>query len=199
MSKNKDNKENREHEEEVLNGEDKKTIDSENGADTPGNGGDEGVREEPSVEDRLAGSEARVAQLIDQNLRQMADFDNYRKRTMKEKAELIRNASADVISKILPVIDDLERAIANNEKSDDIESIKEGTKLIYNKLMHILESEGLSRIPAVGEQFDTDVHEAVAIVPATEDKTKNTVIDCTREGYRLNDRILRTSQVVVAN
>ena len=93
------------------------------------------------IEEKLAASEARVEQLIDQNLRQMAEFDNYRKRTVKEKAELIKTASADILTKLLPVIDDLERAITNNGKSDDITAIKDGTKLIYSKLMHILDGD----------------------------------------------------------
>lgn len=153
----------------------------------------------PTVEEKLAESESRIAQLIDQNLRQMADFDNYRKHTLKDKADLIKNASADILTKILPVIDDLERAIANNDKIDDINAIKEGTRLIYSKLMHILEGEGLKKIPAVGEKFDTDVHEAIAIIPAADEDAKNTVIDCTRDGYKLNDKVIRIAQVVVAN
>ncbi len=151
------------------------------------------------IEEKLAASEARVEQLIDQNLRQMAEFDNYRKRTIKEKAELIKTASADILTKLLPVIDDLERAITNNEKSDDITAIKDGTKLIYSKLMHILDGEGLKKIPAKGEEFNTDIHEAIATIPATDDVARNTIIDCTRDGYMLNDKLLRTSQVVVAN
>ena len=152
-----------------------------------------------SIEEKLAASEARVEQLIDQNLRQMAEFDNYRKRTVKEKAELIKTASADILTKLLPVIDDLERAITNNEKSDDITAIKDGTKLIYSKLMHILDGEGLKKIPAKGEEFNTDIHEAIATIPATDDVARNTIIDCTRDGYMLNGKLLRTSQVVVAN
>lgn len=154
---------------------------------------------EPTIEEQLAASEEKISLLVDQNLRQMAEFDNYRKRTMKEKAELIKSASADILTKILPIIDDLERAITNNAKSDDIDAIKEGFQLIYNKLMHTLESEGLKKIPAKGEKFDTDYHEAIAIIPATEDNVKDTIIDCTRDGYMLNDKVLRTSQVVVAN
>ncbi len=154
---------------------------------------------EPAIEEKLVASEEKISLLVDQNLRQMAEFDNYRKRTLKEKAELIKNASADVLTKILPIIDDLERAIANNAKSDDIDAIKEGFQLIYNKLMHTLEGEGLKKIPAKGEKFNTDYHEAIAIIPATEDNVKDTIIDCTRDGYMLNEKVLRTSQVVVAN
>lgn len=154
---------------------------------------------EPTPEERIAQLEAKTAQLIDQNLRQMADFDNYRKRTLKEKAEIIKNAAADVLTKILPVIDDLERAIEYNGKSDDIDAIKEGTQLIYNKLMHTLDGEGLKKIPAKGEKFDSDIHEAIATVPAADEDSKGKVIDCTRDGYKLNDKLLRAAQVVVAN
>lgn len=170
------------------------------GADIPEQETEDNAEEQSvSIEDRLAESEAAIARLTDQNLRQMAEFDNYRKRTMKEKAELIKNASADVITKILPIIDDMERAIENSAKSDDINAIREGEQLIYSKLMHILEGEGLKKIQTKGEQFDTDIHEAVAIIPASEDNAKNTIIDCTRDGYLLNDKLLRAAQVVVAN
>lgn len=170
------------------------------GADIPEQETEDNAEEQSvSIEDRLAESEAAIAKLTDQNLRQMAEFDNYRKRTMKEKAELIKNASADVITKILPIIDDMERAIENSAKSDDINAIREGEQLIYSKLMHILEGEGLKKIQTKGEQFNTDIHEAVAIIPASEDNAKNTIIDCTRDGYLLNDKLLRAAQVVVAN
>ena len=175
------------------------TVNTENKDESENRKSAENAEAQPTVEEKLAESESKISQLIDQNLRQMAEFDNYRKRTLKEKAELIKSASADILTKILPVIDDMERAIANNAKSDDTDAIKEGAVLIYNKLMHILEGEGLKKIQAKGEQFDTDLHEAIAIIPATEDSAKNTVIDCTRDGYKLNDKVLRIAQVVVAN
>ncbi len=175
------------------------TVNTENKDESEDRESAENAEAQPTVEEKLAESESKISQLIDQNLRQMAEFDNYRKRTLKEKAELIKSASADILTKILPVIDDMERAIANNAKSDDTDAIKEGAVLIYNKLMHILEGEGLKKIQAKGEQFDTDLHEAIAIIPATEDSAKNTVIDCTRDGYKLNDKVLRIAQVVVAN
>lgn len=175
------------------------TVNTENKDESEDSESAENAEAQPTVEEKLAESESKISQLIDQNLRQMAEFDNYRKRTLKEKAELIKSASADILTKILPVIDDMERAIANNAKSDDTDSIKEGAVLIYNKLMHILEGEGLKKIQAKGEQFDTDLHEAIAIIPATEESAKNTVIDCTRDGYKLNDKVLRIAQVVVAN
>ena len=185
-----------------CNGEDagqpEETIDCEKSA-SEGEQQESDIQAEPAIEDKLANCEEKIAALIDQNLRQMAEFDNYRKHSLKEKAELIRNAAANVLTKILPVIDDFERAIQNNGNSNDIDAIREGTKLIYSKLMHILESEGLKRIPAKGEKFDTDFHEAIAIAPATEENPKDTIIDCTRQGYMLNDKVLRTSQVVVAN
>lgn len=175
------------------------TVNTENKDESEDSESAENAEAQSTVEEKLAESESKISQLIDQNLRQMAEFDNYRKRTLKEKAELIKSASADILTKILPVIDDMERAIANNAKSDDTDAIKEGAVLIYNKLMHILEGEGLKKIQAKGEQFDTDLHEAIAIIPATEESAKNTVIDCTRDGYKLNDKVLRIAQVVVAN
>ncbi len=178
------------------------TNDECKNSEADGKGNEESAPEEskePTPEERIAQLEAKTAQFIDQNLRQMAEFDNYRKRTLKEKAELIKNAAADVLTKILPVIDDLERAVEHNGKSDDIDAIKEGTQLIYNKLMHILDGEGLKKIPAKGENFDADIHEAIATVPAADEDSKGKVIDCTRDGYKLNDKLLRAAQVVVAN
>ena len=122
--------------------------------------------QEETVEDKLAKSEAEVADLKDRLLRQMAEFDNYRKRTMKEKADIILNGSAGVVTDILPVIDDLERAIANSAKSEDYNALKEGVELIYNKLMHTLEQKGLQKISPKNEPFDTDFHEAIAMIPA---------------------------------
>ena len=121
--------------------------------------------QEETAETKLVKSEAEVADLKDRLLRQMAEFDNYRKRTMKEKAEIILNGSAGVVTDILPVIDDLERAIANSAKSEDYSALKEGVELIYNKLMHILEQKGLQKISPKNEPFDTDFHEAIAMIP----------------------------------
>ncbi len=153
--------------------------------------------QEETVETKLAKSEAEAADLKDRLLRQMAEFDNYRKRTMKEKAEIILNGSAGVVTDILPVIDDLERAIANSAKSEDYNALKEGVELIYNKLMHILEQKGLQKISPKNEPFDTDFHEAIAMIPAPSEDLKGKVLDCAIDGYKLNDKVLRHAKVAV--
>ena len=157
----------------------------------------ESAPEEETAESKLAKSEAEVADLKDRLLRQMAEFDNYRKRTMKEKAEIILNGSAGVVTDILPVIDDLERAISNSAKSEDFNALKEGIELIYNKLMHILEQKGLQKISPKNEPFDTDFHEAIAMIPAPSEELKGKVLDCAIDGYKLNDKVLRHAKVAV--
>ena len=152
---------------------------------------------EETVEDKLTKAEAEAADLKDRLLRQMAEFDNYRKRTMKEKADIILNGSAGVVTDILPVIDDLERAIANSAKSEDFGALKEGIELIYNKLMHILEQKGLQKISPKNEPFDTDFHEAIAMIPAPSEDLKGKVLDCAIDGYKLNDKVLRHAKVAV--
>ena len=153
--------------------------------------------EEETTEAKLAKSEAEVADLKDRLLRQMAEFDNYRKRTMKEKAEIILNGSANVVTDILPVIDDLEMAIAKSAKSEDYNALKEGVELIYNKLMHTLEQKGLQKISPKNEPFDTDFHEAIAMIPAPSEDLKGKVLDCAIDGYKLNDKVLRHAKVAV--
>lgn len=153
---------------------------------------------EETVEEKLAQAEARCADLQDRLLRQMAEFDNYRKRTIKEKAELIKTASADVIEDILPVIDDLERAIANAGKSQDFQAQNEGLGLIYSKLMHTLEQKGLKKIAPKNEPFDTDFHDAIAMIPAPSEDMKGMVMDCAIDGYMLNEKVLRHAKVAVA-
>ncbi len=180
----------KEEEKEVLNSAEQQTESAQ----------DENAQEETqeeTVEAKLAKSEAEAADLKDRLLRQMAEFDNYRKRTMKEKAEIILNGSAGVVTDILPVIDDLERAIANSAKSEDFGALKEGIELIYNKLMHILEQKGLQKISPKNEPFDTDFHEAIAMIPAPSEDLKGKVLDCAIDGYKLNDKVLRHAKVAV--
>ena len=179
-------------EKEVLNGAEQDAAaaqeNQENNAQEP---------QEETIEDKLAKSEAEIADLKDRLLRQMAEFDNYRKRTMKEKADIILNGSAGVVTDILPVIDDLERAIANSAKSEDYNALKEGVELIYNKLMHTLEQKGLQKISPKNEPFDTDFHEAIAMIPAPSEDLKGKVLDCAIDGYKLNDKVLRHAKVAV--
>lgn len=160
----------------------------------------ESVSQEASdnAEIRLTEAEIKLADMQDKFLRQAAEFDNYRKRTVKEKAELIKNGSADIMTEILPFIDDLERAIANSQKSDDFQTLKDGIEIIYNKLMRTLEQKGLQKISPKDEPFDTDFHEAIAMIPAPNEELKGHVLDCTRDGYQLNDKVLRHAQVAVA-
>ena len=160
----------------------------------------ESVSQEASdnAEIRLTEAEIKLADMQDKFLRQAAEFDNYRKRTVKEKAELIKNGSADIMTEILPFIDDLERAIANSQKSDDFQTLKDGIEIIYNKLLRTLEQKGLQKISPKDEPFDTDFHEAIAMIPAPDEESKGKVLDCTRDGYKLNDKVLRHAQVAVA-
>ncbi|MCR5644224.1 MAG: nucleotide exchange factor GrpE [Prevotella sp.] len=138
-----------------------------------------------------------IADLKDKYLRSVAEFDNYRKRTLKERAELILNGGEKVITAVLPVIDDMERAIENGKKTDDPEVLREGMELIHQKLMKILEAQGVSLIDTDAADFDTDVHEAVAMVPGMGDDKKGKVIDCLQKGYKLNDKVIRHAKVAV--
>ncbi|MBO7113145.1 MAG: nucleotide exchange factor GrpE [Bacteroidaceae bacterium] len=186
----------KEQDKDILNSTDNE---SQPAQETNAQDGQEAPQEaqEETIESKLANSEAQVADLKDRLLRQMAEFDNFRKRTMKEKAEIILNGSAGVVTDILPVIDDLERAIANSAKSEDYNALKEGVELIYNKLMHILEQKGLQKISPKNEPFDTDFHEAIAMIPAPSEDLKGKVLDCAIDGYKLNDKVLRHAKVAV--
>lgn len=130
-------------------------------------------------------------------LRLMADFDNFRKRTLKEKAELLKNGGEDALKKLLPVVDDFERAMAALEGSNDVNAVKEGVELIYSKFRSYLENNGVKEIPAIGESFNDDIHEAITTFPAPTPEQKGKVIDCMTKGYTLNDKVIRHSKVVV--
>ena len=147
--------------------------------------------------DPLAVAEEQIADLKDKYLRSVAEFDNYRKRTLKERTELILNGGEKVITALLPVIDDMERAIASGEKTDDPAVLREGMELICHKLMKVLEAQGVQRIDTQDADFDTDLHEAVAMVPGMGDDKKGKVIDCLTTGYKLNDKVIRHAQVAV--
>lgn len=156
---------------------------------------DEGT-EAPELTD-LEKAQAEVEELKTRLLYKTAEFDNYRKRTLKEKAELILNGGEKAVSAILPVIDDMERAIANGEKTDDPQVLREGMELIYHKMMKAIESLGVKKIETEGADFDTDLHEAVAMVPGMGDDKKGKVIDCMQTGYQLNDKVIRHAKVAV--
>lgn len=153
--------------------------------------------EEKTDAKKLTEAEAQIASLKDQLLRQMAEFDNYRKRTIKEKSELILNGGQKVLESLLPVLDDLERAQTNMDKSDDVATLKEGVELIIDKLTKTLSTQGLSKIETDGSDFDTDFHEAIALVPVEDESKKNQIIDCVQTGYTLNGKVIRHAKVAV--
>ena len=139
----------------------------------------------------------QLASLQDKYIRQIAEFDNYRKRILKEKSELILNGGEKVISSLLPVLDDFERALINIKKGGDETTLLQGTELIYQKLLSTLESQGLSKIKTEKEDFNTDFHEAVAMVPVDDESMKGKVVDCVQTGYTLNNKVIRHSKVAV--
>ena len=157
------------------------------------------LEQEETTEDKdpLEKAQEEIAELKDRWLRSVAEFENYRKRTLKERAELILNGGEKFITSILPVLDDMERAIENGTKTDDPEVLREGMTLIYQKFMKTLESQGVSKIDTENADFDTDVHEAVAMVPGMGDDKKGKVIDCLQQGYKLNDKVIRHAKVAV--
>ena len=157
----------------------------------------EGVAAEAEEKDPLEKAQEQIEELKTQLLYKVAEFENYRKRTLKERAELILNGGEKVITAILPIIDDMERAIENGAKTDDPEVLREGMTLIHQKFMKTLESQGVSKIDTKDADFDTDVHEAVAMVPGMGEDKKGKVIDCLQKGYKLNDKVIRHAKVAV--
>lgn len=153
--------------------------------------------EEAEEQDPLEKAQAELAEMKNQLLYKAAEFENYRKRTLKERAELILNGGEKVITAILPVLDDMERAIANGSKTEDPQVLREGMELIYQKFVKTLEAQGVSKIETKDADFDTDLHEAVAMVPGMGDDKKGKVIDCLQEGYKLNDKVIRHAKVAV--
>ena len=154
--------------------------------------------EEPAEEkDPLEAAKAEIEELKTQILYKTAEFDNYRKRTLKEKTELILNGGEKAVTAVLPVIDDMERAIENGAKTDDPAVLREGMELIYNKFIKALEGLGVKKMDTADADFDTDLHEAVAMVPGMGDDKKGKVIDCLQTGYMLNDKVIRHAKVAV--
>lgn len=145
--------------------------------------------------DPLAEAQAQIEQLKNEMLYKQAEFDNYRKRTIKEKADLILSGGEKTIKEILPVLDDFERALA--DKTEDAEAVREGMRLIFTKFSSILEKMGVKKIETEGADFNVDYHDAIALVPGMGDAMKGKVIDCTKTGYTLNDKVIRHAQVAV--
>ena len=152
---------------------------------------------EEQLEKELEDAQAVIEEQKDKYLRLSAEFDNYRKRTMKEKAELILNGGEKSISSILPVIDDFERAIKTMETAKDVKAVKEGVELIYNKFMATLAQNGVKVIETKDQPLDTDYHEAIAVIPAPSEEQKGKILDCVQTGYTLNDKVIRHAKVVV--
>jgi len=173
---------------ETLNAQAETDTEKEAGQDT---------EKELTVEEKLEAANKEIEELNDKLLRKIAEFDNYRKRTLKEKTELILNGGEKTIVSILPVIDDMERALKNMKNADDVAAVLEGVELIYKKFMDILGKQGVSVIETKDADFDVDIHEAIAQLPAPSEELKGKVMDCTLTGYKLNDKVIRHAQVVV--
>ena len=152
---------------------------------------------EEQLEKELEEAQTAIEEQKDKYLRLSAEFDNYRKRTIKEKAELILNGGEKSISSILPVIDDFERAIKTMETAKDVSAVKEGVELIYNKFMAVLAQNGVKVIETKDQPLDTDYHEAIAVIPAPSEEQKGKILDCVQTGYTLNGKVIRHAKVVV--
>ena len=152
---------------------------------------------EEELEKELETAQETIEEQKDKYLRLSAEFDNYRKRTMKEKAELILNGGEKSLSSILPVVDDFERAIKTMETAADVQAVKEGVELIYNKFMATLAQNGVKVIETKDQPLNTDYHEAIAVIPAPSEAQKGKILDCVQTGYTLNDKVLRHAKVVV--
>ena len=153
--------------------------------------------QEETLEDKLAAAEQRIQELEKERLYKQAEFDNYRKRIIKEKADLILNGGRKVLEAMLPVIDDLERALQHMQKAEDVEAVKQGVELIHTKFLSVMKAQGVTQMETEGADFNTDYHEAVTQFPAPSDELKGKVLDCTEKGYLLNDTVLRYAKVVV--
>lgn len=155
------------------------------------------LTEEEKLTQELAKANEQVEEQKDKYLRLSAEFDNYRKRTMKEKAELILNGGEKSLSSILPIVDDFERALKNMETATDVAAVKEGVELIYQKFMSVLGQNGVKVIETKEKPLDTDYHEAIAVIPAPDEALKGKILDCVQTGYMLNDKVIRHAKVVV--
>ena len=158
---------------------------------------EEVLDEQGELEKKLAEAAEKISILEDKYLRQAAEFDNYRKRTLKEKAEIIKNGGERVIESILPVLDDFERALSTMQKNEEAAIYLTAVELIYSKFVKILEQNGLKKIEAKDQAFDTDYHEAIAMVPTPDESLKGKVLDCVQTGYTLNDKVIRHAKVAV--
>ena len=173
------------------------TPESNDSVDNTEQQSEEPLSEVDQLKLQLAEAEAKIADLQDRYLRQAAEFDNYRKRTMKEKADLIKSAAEKVMVAELPIVDDMDRALDNMEKGMDADACIEGFKLIAQKFKNTLAQQGLEKIDTDGQDFDTDYHEAIALIPAPSEELKGKILDCVQAGYKLGDKVIRHAKVAV--
>lgn len=186
------------NEEELLKEEEQQTQDTEKAPETETQAEDkEESPKESTVEEQLEKAREEISELNDSLLRKIAEFDNYRKRTLKEKTELILNGGEKTITAILPVLDDMERAMKNMQTATDVAAVLEGVELIYKKFISILEHQGVKAIDTKDADFNVDLHEAIAQLPAPNSEMKGKIIDCTLTGYTMNEKVIRHAQVVV--
>lgn len=158
----------------------------------------EAAQEEGEVKQNAADElQAKYDELNNNHLRLMAEFDNYRKRTMREKADLIKNASERIITDFLPIIDNFERAMKSMETAEDVEAVRQGVELIYSQVMNMMKNNGVTVIETEGKAFDTEYHEAITTIPSPTPEMKDKIIDCTTRGYMMHDKVIRHAKVVV--
>ena len=181
--------------EELINAAEETVENTENVENTQEQ--EEPLSEMDQLKAQLAEAEAKIAELQDRYLRQAAEFDNYRKRTLKEKADLIKSAAEKVMVAELPIVDDMDRALDNMEKGMDADACIEGFKLIAQKFKNTLAQQGLEKIDTDGQDFDTDYHEAIALIPAPTEELKGKILDCVQAGYKLGDKVIRHAKVAV--
>ena len=160
-----------------------------------------GVTDQAAADDKMTDAfsdlQKKYADLNDAHLRLRAEFDNYRKRTLREKTELIKNGGESALTQLLPVVDDFERALQNIRQAEDVKAVGEGVELIYNKFITYLAQQGVQAIEAIGKPFETELFEAIATIPAPEADLKGKVVDCVQTGYLLNEKVIRHAKVVV--
>ncbi len=184
--------------EQVVTNEHEATTE-DNSTETSNNQTVEGISDvTEELQNKLIEAQNQIDNIQDKYLRLCAEFENYRKRTMKEKTEIIKTAAEKTIIAILPILDDMERAIANMQKSDDAKALLEGVELINSKFLKILSNEGLHKIKTENSDFNTDFHEAIAMLPASNEEQKGKIVDCVQTGYQLNDKVIRHAKVAVA-
>ena len=159
------------------------------------------VTDQAAADDKMTDAfsdlQKKYADLNDARLRLRAEFDNYRKRTLREKTELIKNGGESALTQLLPVVDDFERALQNIRQAEDVKAVGEGVELIYNKFITYLAQQGVQAIEAIGKPFETELFEAIATIPAPEADLKGKVVDCVQTGYLLNEKVIRHAKVVV--